>query len=331
MKFLKSVGVLMTRPGRLTNDFNAGRRARYLHPLRLYFLASIAFFLMATLLNLIDLKPPKIRLTPEDRVKMIAVIGKLSAPDSRLSPRQRARLDAARARWTAPEIIETQEKRVVYDNVMLRLSRIAAKQKLTGKDIARVEKELGLAEGVDGITQSPDADSSANSSAFDKDDGEPQSPFGVWVEARIKERVGEDGTKFGLFLTELRRHVPTMMLCCVPLFALVLKLLYVRQRRFYIEHLVYALHIHSFAYIAAVVIALIAMAAGRTLPAGFEAVVVFVLSCAAVAQIFVSIRRVYGQGWFMTTVKFLLGGAIYTAAIICALAATAFITLLLPG
>ena len=44
--------VLLTRPGKLTNDFNAGRRMRYMHPLRLYLLASIAFFLMARLINL---------------------------------------------------------------------------------------------------------------------------------------------------------------------------------------------------------------------------------------------------------------------------------------
>jgi hypothetical protein len=46
-KFLNSVGVLLLRPWRLTNDFNAGRRVRYVHPLRLYLLASIAFFLLA--------------------------------------------------------------------------------------------------------------------------------------------------------------------------------------------------------------------------------------------------------------------------------------------
>ena len=348
MKFLKSVAVLMTKPGKLTNDFNAGRRARYLHPLRLYLLASIAFFLLATLLNFTEFKAPKIRLTPEDRVKMDAVISKLSAPDSLLAPQQRARLDAARARWTSPEIIEVNEKRVVFDNVMLRLSRLAAKKELKPNDIIRVERELRLADAVDGKTDSagaedqlaperssattPSTNDGRGASVVTKDarDAKPSS-FGDWIENRVTERVGEDGTKFGLFFNELRRHVPTMMLCCVPLFALVLKVLYVRQRRFYIEHLVYALHTHTFAYVAVVVIALVALAAERVLPSPFEPVLVFLLSCAAVAQVFVSLRRVYGQGWFMTAVKFLLTGAIYTAAIICALAATAFITLLLPG
>ena len=89
-----------------------------------------------------------------------------------------------------------------------------------------------------------------------------KEPFERWLETRIKDKIGEDGTKSKLFLETLRSNIPTMMLFCVPLFAFVLKLLYFRQRRFYVEHLVYALHIHTFAYVGVVVIVLLAMAAG---------------------------------------------------------------------
>src|SRR5438128_9934003 len=43
-KFFATIGLLITRPWRLTNEFLAGRRVRYVHPLRLYLLASILFF-----------------------------------------------------------------------------------------------------------------------------------------------------------------------------------------------------------------------------------------------------------------------------------------------
>src|SRR6476620_23062 len=46
-KFLHSMNQLLIHPWHLTNDFNAGRRARYVHPLRLYLIASIVFFLLA--------------------------------------------------------------------------------------------------------------------------------------------------------------------------------------------------------------------------------------------------------------------------------------------
>src|SRR5438552_19189515 len=43
-KFFATIGLLIAKPWRLTNEFLAGKRVRYVHPLRLYLLASILFF-----------------------------------------------------------------------------------------------------------------------------------------------------------------------------------------------------------------------------------------------------------------------------------------------
>ena len=43
-KFFATIALLIVKPWKLTNDFLAGKRVRYLHPLRLYLLASILFF-----------------------------------------------------------------------------------------------------------------------------------------------------------------------------------------------------------------------------------------------------------------------------------------------
>src|SRR5207247_9619199 len=43
-KFFATIGLLLVRPWKLTNQFLAGHRVRYVHPLRLYLLASILFF-----------------------------------------------------------------------------------------------------------------------------------------------------------------------------------------------------------------------------------------------------------------------------------------------
>jgi hypothetical protein len=50
-KVLATMKTLMARPGRLTVDFLAGRRARWLSPLRLYLICSIAFFLLSPVLD----------------------------------------------------------------------------------------------------------------------------------------------------------------------------------------------------------------------------------------------------------------------------------------
>src|SRR4029077_12978505 len=98
------------------------------------------------------------------------------------------------------------------------------------------------------------------------DSSKSSTPFERWVETRAKEKMGEHGTKMGLFIATLFNNLPYMMLCCIPLFALVLKLLYIRRRIFYIDHLVYALHIHTFFYAGVMLIVLATIGLNRVAP-----------------------------------------------------------------
>src|SRR5262249_47998000 len=131
-----------------------------------------------------------------------------------------------------------------------------------------------------------------------------------------------------LFVKTLVSNLPYMMLCCVPLFALVLKLLYIRRRIFYIDHLVYALHIHSFAYVGLILIGLLTMAVGRVASGAIAGWLIALFWIAFAVQIFLSIRRVYRQGWVKTVIKFWLGGAVYLVILLLGLAGTFFATLL---
>ena len=159
--------------------------------------------------------------------------------------------------------------------------------------------------------------------------GQKKTPFGMWVEKQVKEKIGEDGAKAKLFLETLRSNIPAMMLCCIPLFAFILKVLYIRTHRFYVEHLVYSLHIHAFLYVGVIITSLAVMLANRTIPV-LGGWITGLMTIAIVVQIFLSIRRVYRQGWFMTIFKFFFGGLVYCVVLVFAVAATAFVTLLLP-
>lgn len=345
-KFLKSVGVLLVRPGKLTNDFNSGRRVRYVHPLRLYLLASIAFFLVAKLANFTP--NGRISLSPEDRAEVNGVLAKLSALDSPLTAEERSKVEEVRSEFAHPAESVSAEHRARIDKAALRLPAFIRKKALKSKDRAKLDAILASALNpmsspspndaaipANGIPAPPEITAPPGDRAkgvpllqFDSDD-ESKSPFGVWLKARVKKKFGEDGTNAQLFLDTLRSNLPTMMLCCVPLFAFVLKLLYFRQRRFYVEHLVYALHIHTFVYVTVVLITLLGLAAQRWVPS-IQVLLTVALSFVVVAQVFVSIRRVYRQGWFMTILKFLLGGVAYCSVLSLALGTTAFILLLLP-
>ena len=303
-KFFATIGWLIARPWHLTNEFLAGRRVRYLHPLRLYLLASILFFFAVThWAKSIHLDPGK--LSPEDRAEIAAELKN----DEDLPPAARAKIQKAlKLESPPPEPGKTEE---------------AAKEKSPSPTPQTKTEENLKKEGGE------------------KDQGDfgpflkigpekPSTPFEQWIETRAKEKIGEKGTKAQLFFMGLISNLPYMVLCCIPLFAFVLKILYIRRHIFYIDHLVYALHIHTFAYIAIMLIGLITMGLHRVALGLLANWIIGLLWFAFAVQIFLSIRRVYRQGWFFSIFKFFVGGFVYLFVLCIALAATFFVTLALP-
>src|SRR5712671_2687606 len=86
-KFFATIGLLIVKPWRLTNEFLAGRRVRYLHPLRLYLLASILFF-FAVNYGARGLRVDPSQLGPKDRAEIAEDLKKEDLP-----PEARARLE----------------------------------------------------------------------------------------------------------------------------------------------------------------------------------------------------------------------------------------------
>src|SRR2546421_1935035 len=86
-KFFATIALLIARPWRLTNEFLAGRRVRYVHPLRLYLLASILFFFAV---NYWAKSIPAAKLSDQDRAELQA---ELKSED--LPPEARAGLEKA--------------------------------------------------------------------------------------------------------------------------------------------------------------------------------------------------------------------------------------------
>jgi hypothetical protein len=296
-KFFRTLGLLLVRPWKLTNEFLAGHRVRYVHPLRLYLLASILFFFAVNYwAKSIHLQPGK--LTSENRAEIAAALDKQN-----LTPDQRAKVERAlNMANMSPEVAAI----------------MAAKR----KDTTQEETATPRATATSKETATPLIDFSPAKN--------PSTPLEKWIETHAKEKIGEHGTNLQLFVKTLISNLPYMMLCCIPLFALVLKLLYVRRKVFYIDHLIYALHIHSFAYLATILIILATVGLNRVASGASAGWIIALLWIAFAGQIFLSIRRVYRQGWFISVFKFFFGGFVYLIVLVAALAVTFFITLALP-
>ena len=313
-KFFATLGLLIVKPWRLTNDFLAGKRVRYLHPLRLYLLASILFFFV------VNYSARGIRLQPgnipeKDRAKVAAEIQK---------KRERIEKDLEKENLSS-------EERQKAEEVLDALSNPSptATASATASPTASASAAPGESPVESKQQRTYGAVGDRPFLVFDENE-KSSTPFEKWLETRAKEKMGEHGTKMGLFITTLFSNLPYMMLCCIPLFAFVLKVLYVRRRIFYIDHLIYALHVHTFFYTAVMLIVLVTMGLNRVIPGTFAGWVIAALWITFLIQIFLSIRYVYRQGWFLSTLKFFTGGVIYSFVLLLAFAATFFITLAIP-
>jgi hypothetical protein len=149
------------------------------------------------------------------------------------------------------------------------------------------------------------------------------------VKNRASEKLGPTGNRGDLFIRALLQNLGPMVLCCIPLFALVLKILYVFKRRYYVEHLIFALHTHAFVFLSTVIIIGIGFLLALKSTA-LTAVICTFLGLAVVIQLLIAIRRVYRQNWFATLFKFGLGSLIYVIMLGIAFGITAVATLLLP-
>src|SRR5881275_537555 len=298
-KFFTTIALLILKPWRLTNEFLAGKRVRYVNPLRLYLLASILFF-FAVNYGAKGLRFEPGKLNPKDREEL-----KADLKDQDLPPAAREKLEA-----------------------LLRESPLPSSS-----------SSMAPSPATNVPSPSPAPETDKQKREYGKigdrpfvmfDEAKSTTPFERWIEARAKDKMGEHGTKMGLFIATLFSNLPYMMLCCIPLFAFVLKILYLRRHIFYIDHLIYALHIHTFAYTSIMLIVLATIGLNRAAPGTITGWIIALLWIAFVVQIFLSIRRVYRQGWFISIFKFLFGGFAYLIVLVSALAVTFFITVALP-
>lgn len=111
------------------------------------------------------------------------------------------------------------------------------------------------------------------------------------------------------------RALPTSLFVMVPLFALLLKLLYFFTPRTYLEHLVVALYSHAWLMLAMLCIFLLADVIAIASSISWLNIVLG-LSMAAVwlwipIYLFIMQKRVYRQHWLLTGVKFLVIGNVY--------------------
>ncbi|HYJ80538.1 MAG TPA: DUF3667 domain-containing protein [Longimicrobiaceae bacterium] len=120
-----------------------------------------------------------------------------------------------------------------------------------------------------------------------------------------------------LIVNGLVSTAPKVVFVLLPVFAAILKLLYVRKKRLYVEHFVFALHVHAFAFALATLALFLR-----------EGILTAVLFPLLLVYLFVAMKKVYAQGWLITAVKYVSLLFVYLFVAIFGVMAMVMLTLL---
>ncbi len=338
-KFGKTVKPFFLKPGYLTNQYIAGKRATYAHPIRLYLIVSIFYFFMVTLaateLSIGDNDDPAIKTTDQyDLFKDVQgindSIGRTIAKS--LTGRERGLLkkelennDLQELRGILATVDTASQVRIrtaVGDSIadslyifkpdslyQLKLQEQAAlkKAKKEKEDedefiVSRIDTDKVKQLDKDYELTDQQIYDSLNLGELDYFD-KRMAIQTIRVTRADKEQI----------IAYIVKNFPLMMLVLIPIFALILKLLYIRRNQLYIKHLVHALHLHTYAYFVYGIFILLTVFVvtdediGEILNTiGFLIVTIYA---------FISFLKVYKQHWFKTIVKFNIVGGIYCFSI----------------
>lgn len=245
----RTLGALLFRPGRLTREYMSLRVARYIPPVRLYLVASVAFFLLLS-----------IRSSLEDARSVTG-----PAADSAMA----AAIDSLRAQ----QLAQLEEKGS---------AEAPASKRFIG---VRLTRDANW-------TNWPDALEIELGSQF--------------LNRVVRDRLNALGRvppseAMRTIRKSFFQQVPKVMFLILPFYALLLKLLYVRRKRYYVEHFIFALHVHALTFALFFLMVLL-----RDVPV----LAVALLSWLPIYTL-IAMKRVYEQSWLKTGVKWFALGNLY--------------------
>ena len=144
------------------------------------------------------------------------------------------------------------------------------------------------------------------------------------MQSACEKIVADHGESFTRALLE---NIPAMMFVFVPLMAIVMKALYPLTRRYYVEHLLFLVHYHSFFYLLMSMILVAGWLFDGTFLPRWPATLVYTVSALYIpVYLFRAMRVVYEQGRLVTGLKYMLLGVAYFTSLLLFLVGTVTIT-----
>ena len=267
-QFFHTLKPLLFKPGYLTNEYMAGRRVQYLHPIKMYIFISIVYFLLlfqtgSEQKKAADLKNPK-----------------------------------------ATEVIDSVNKAVDKDTTIS-----DSEKKIIHKQIEMVGPVRVTTTGKDRITITWFHTSTADTSYeqyLRNQKKLPEAKQDGWFRRQLNRKVYNYREKYGtsaeeIFVEDFKHNISKMMFVLLPLFALILKIAFWRNKKYYVEHLIYSFHLHCFLFLFLSVIILLKLIFPQSW--GISGWVSLVAMLYVIWYLYRSFRVVYHRSRFRSITK----------------------------
>lgn len=346
-RFFRSIKPFILQPGALTNAFNEGHRIKYVHPVRFYLLISLFYFFVFT--HVFDFENlPFNRLghaisqadsvnkdTTQSSVNKFAALLKLKTKLKRLEKSQKniekdstendaediQDLDIIKAqiKYLKPVIANFETKKDSIINVKAveaELSKIEDAAENLHTNFGGKRKKLGSFAQLERWVQ----DKNMTEQAFLDSLGEKEHD--IWKLKLAKQMLKIGRNDLSIFLQSTINNIPIMMILLLPIMAFFLKIIYIRSKKLYIEHLVFAFHIQSFFYLLFSLFLILFYLFDYQNPEYF----IIWLGVILTVYIIAMFRNVYKQNMFKTIIKSAILSYTYTIALFLFLVLEIFVS-----
>jgi hypothetical protein len=272
-QFFHTLKPLFFKPGMLTNEYMAGRRVQYLHPIKMYIFVSIVYFLIFFQSGVEKVKVTPTTGKPANIERKIDSVNNRIAKDRNLGAYQKKKLIQVTNKYGAPDL-----------------------------------KGVGQKEGIkkDNNFITPTTDDTTYEQYIVAQEKLPVAERDGFLERIYNKKALTYKQKYGsrareVFLDEFKHNVPKMMFLLLPMLALILKITFWRNKKFYVEHLIYTFHLHCFLFLFLAIIMLLQLVIPITW--GLTGWVSAFSTIYIIWYIYRSLKIVYHRGRFRTITK----------------------------
>lgn len=271
-KFFTSLKYLLTKPGFLTKEYVAGRRMSYLNPIRFYIFTSFIFFLF-------------VFASVGDLGKSLNKDGKFELGKKKIDTSKNEQYTYYEKDTTEIDYVKKEDYDL--DNVAENID--SSNNKSVGLMAAVVYRDR---KEFDSLVKIGDVKVGFLRKIY------------IYKKLENKQRYLNNRKQEAKDALENALHyLPQALLLTLPFFALVLKLLYFRRKKFYyVAHIIFTIHFYIFVYVQVLIIKLINKIAEVT-HIGFLKYLSLLLGLAIFYYMYLAMRNFYEQSRRKTIFK----------------------------